>query len=256
MAQPQPTQPVKQGRGGKKAAGGKAKGGKKKKELAPVALADATADAGDLGRNLQKLQEAVKHATIGYARLNTADPPHPKIALQFGELNARPINPLAVTRLHKDFILSGRNPVQEPMYILVKRDWVDRNSLSTDPSTPWSVLQPVQFTVKAYGQTVHILNGNHRTQAAIKLRQDFIKDRLQKEKDREDSLHDDLKDRVKDLNDLLTLLDQQIEESVQWLVAVLDMGAWTLRVYKHRTCSLNPRSHRRRHARAPCAQLQ
>lgn len=234
LAQPQP---AKKGRGGKKAAASdKQKGGKNKKMLAPAALAETTADASDLGKNLQKLQEGVKHATIGYARLNTADPPHPKIALMFGELNARPINAVAVNRLHTDFILSGRNPVQEPMYILVKRDWVDRSSLSTDASTPWSTLQPVHFTAKAYGQTVHVLNGNHRTHAAVRLREDFIKDRSQKEKDRVRSLGDDLKARVKELNNLLTLLDQQIQESVEWLVAVLDIGLWTCKFAKSHAC--------------------
>ena len=165
----------------------------------------------------------MRAATIGFTKFNTADSPGRRIELRFGRVNPRPLNGTIVNALLKDFILNGRNPVLMPIYVLVQKDWIVPESFVSDASTPWASLPELQFTELAYGAIVDVLSGHHRTAAARLLREQYRADiaagnvRLSKLADDESSSEDREK-----LTRLITLLTQQVLNSVQWLVCLID----------------------------------
>ena len=128
-----------------------------------------------------------------------------------------------VNALLKEFILNGRNPVFMPMYVLVQKDWIVPESFVSDASTPWASLPELQFTQLAYGAIVDVLSGHHRTAAARLLREQYRKDitdgnlRLSKLADDESTAEEREK-----LTRLVALLEQQVLNSVKWLVCLID----------------------------------
>ena len=64
----------------------KGKGAKEAKNVSEVAVKGAAATKA--GKDIEKAQELVRAATIGWAKLNTADSPGREIQLRFGKVNS------------------------------------------------------------------------------------------------------------------------------------------------------------------------
>ena len=203
----------------------KGKGAKGPKAVSEVAVKGTA--AAEARKDIEKAQELVRGATLGWAKFNTADSPGQNIALEFGHVNPRPLNHSAVNNLVKDFLVSGRDPVKNYIYVLVRKEWLEPGSYATDGALPWPQLPELRFTDQAYGVTVYILSGNHRTGASILLRDQLRKDKAKAEAELAKITGDSKEDAAtrEEYIKLIALLDAQIAECVKWGVILIDAGA-------------------------------
>ena len=164
----------------------------------------------------------VRAATIGWAKLNTADSPGREIQLRFGKVNSRPLNNTAVTALLQDFLLSGRDPLRTPLYVLVQKEWLEPGSYSTDPPTSWSALPELRFTDAAFGVVINILSGNHRTDACKRLRDQLEGDLAVAEAELAKLPAESHTEERSRYEKLISLLKNQTVECVKWGMHLLD----------------------------------
>lgn len=149
--------------------------GKKKKETKPVEVAKNVQDVQQTADQAVRMRAALEKATLGWARMNTADPPRKNVSLRFGFKNPRPVSMQAVDNLRKSFKQGGgRDPSVEPLNVLVKPKWINPSTVADTQAVAYDKLPLIEFTQAASDQTIDILSGQHRTVAARQERQEML----------------------------------------------------------------------------------
>lgn len=141
-------------------------------------------DASVQSKKEAEMEKLLAEHTIGVAQMNTVDPPRSSVALHFGSINPRPLNPSAVRGLLKSYSVVGRNPNHSVIYVAVDPDWLKPGTFVTDVGTLFEGLPQLQFTNAADGQTIEILSGHHRTESSRVIRADMQleRDKLQQKR--------------------------------------------------------------------------
>lgn len=89
-------------------------------------------DASKLTKKADRRDEERAKALLGFGKLNMLEAVNKEVAgskpPQFGKYNPRPVSTRAVKQLVTAFLTQGRMATREPLYLLVKKEWVQEGT--------------------------------------------------------------------------------------------------------------------------------
>ncbi|KAH9838800.1 uncharacterized protein C8Q71DRAFT_752943 [Rhodofomes roseus] len=215
------------GRKGSSKAGGTKVSARAKKLLA------GRPEQADQASNFTSLQEAYKglkgcrigcylvHVSpsedgLGYTLDLALDGP----ALQANAVNRRPLSTSHLNRIHNHMKLKYKGfMLEHSIYVGVQSNWIVNPQLNAVDDTD---LPKVFWSEASKGQKAHMLNGQHRLAASMKLVQPLVKDLL--EADKALSTLPKASQTYRDLEARREEIRQEIQEKTTWAVQLFDLG--------------------------------
>lgn len=131
----------------------------------------------------RKLQLETQKAFLGFGVMRLpAEQKQPEVHLAFGKYNDRVVQEREMRKMSEDFQLGLARYVENPMPVVVRKAWIEEDSLEEKIDNVREVdmkkVGRVRWTAAVKGKRVEVLNGRHRNEA-MEMAINSLKERIE-----------------------------------------------------------------------------
>ena len=201
-----------------------------KATIGKSSVADKNANDIEALERQQRIESNLEVALLGISKLNIAKA-EGKVKLTWGSVNNCDLNTGHIAGLARS-IQAGKQPSRYPIYVAIKRSWIDVGKLSQKQTSYTKLVEPT-YKSAAHGQEVKVLSGHHRHAAVEMLQEEYEQNmdkakseiaKLQRKQDKAHGTSEKLTSEIEDKQGRLEGMKKLCVENGLWQAEWYDDG--------------------------------